>query len=129
MEEDKLHKLFKDYDPELSSDFYFMDRLKNNLESVEIVKNKNAELHTARRHALMIAGLAGFVAGFVCCMFLPVLGEMVKDLFMGAGWRQETVAENSIVISVVFVSVIAVVMSLCTYDISLAVIRRPGRRG
>lgn len=129
MEDDKLNKLFKDFDPELSSDFYFMDRLKGNLESVEIVKNKNAQLQSVRRRALVIAGLVGFVAGFVCCTFLPVFGGFVESMFKGAGEWQDIIANNSTGVAFVIVAAITALMSLTAYDISLAVIRRPGWRG
>lgn len=128
MEEDKLNKLFKDFDPELSSDFNFMDRLKRNLESVEIVKSKNVEAQTIRRRALVIAALTGFVAGFLSCLFLPVLSGMVESLFSGGGWLQDVVAQNPVGVSLIIVTALTALMSLSAYDISLAVIKKPGKR-
>ena len=38
MEDDKLKSLFSNFEPELSSDFLFMNKLQRNLNSVELIK-------------------------------------------------------------------------------------------
>ncbi len=40
MEEDKLKDIFKDFNPDLSSDSDFMSRLERSMKAVEIVKHQ-----------------------------------------------------------------------------------------
>ncbi len=44
MEDDKIRDLFRKFDPELSSDFSFINKLQHSLDAVESIKAENAEL-------------------------------------------------------------------------------------
>lgn len=65
MEDDKLKFLFTNFEPELSSDFKFMNKLERNLNSVEIIKRHTAEVRSRNKKAVAIAAFAGFIVGFV----------------------------------------------------------------
>ncbi len=67
MEDDKLKSLFTNFEPELSSDFKFMNKLERNLNSVEIIKRHTAEVRSRNKKAVAIAAFAGFIVGF--CVF------------------------------------------------------------
>lgn len=79
MEEDKLKSLFAEFRPELSSDRQFMSCLERNMESVEIVKRRMAEMRARNRRAIAVAAVVGFVVGFLFSLALPYLSGLVAD--------------------------------------------------
>ena len=83
MEDKSIRELFNNFDPELSNDFQFMSRLKNNMDSVELVKKHNLELQRKNRKAVIIAASVGFLFGLLFSMFLPAIGEAVKGMQAG----------------------------------------------
>ncbi|MBD5189888.1 MAG: hypothetical protein HDS95_06375 [Bacteroidales bacterium] len=80
MEEDKIKKIFEDFDPPLSSDFQFMSRLESGMRSVEIVKEHNTRLRRMNRKAVAIAVAVGFICGFLFSLALPYIGETMTNL-------------------------------------------------
>ncbi len=74
MEDDKIKELFNDFEPELSSSFQFMTKLKRNMEAVEIVKQHNAALKKRNKLAVAIAGVCGFAVGVILTLLFPLLG-------------------------------------------------------
>ncbi len=80
MEEDKLKDIFKDFNPDLSSDSDFMSRLERSMEAVEIVKRQNAETHRRSKRAVVWAALAGFVAGVVMTILQPYICRWLGGL-------------------------------------------------
>lgn len=73
MEDDKIQKIFHDFDPELRSDFEFMNRLAHSIQAVEMVKEQTHELHRRNRIAVSVAAVAGFVVGFGFAVAMPWL--------------------------------------------------------
>ena len=80
MEEDKLKDIFKDFNPDLSSDSDFMSRLERSMKAVEIVKHQNAETHRRSKRAIVWAALAGFVAGIVMTILQPYIFKWLGGL-------------------------------------------------
>lgn len=118
MEDDKLRSLFADFQPELSSDRQFMSCLMQNMESVEIVKRRMAEMRARNRRAIAVAAVVGFVVGFLFSLALPYLSGLVAD------W-QLTLPEDSVMsVAADYFAVIAwgvtgataVIAAINTYD-------------
>ncbi len=78
MEDDKLKELFDSYQPRLSSDSLFMSQLRRNMESVELVRQHTAALRKRSRIAVCVAALAGFAAGVVLTLLMPLIGNTVS---------------------------------------------------
>ena len=118
MEDDKLKALFADFQPELSSDSLFMNRLERNMESVEIVKRRMEEMRARNRGGVAVAAIVGFVVGFLFSLTLPYLSDLV------AGWQvtlpQESVtsvvADWFAVIAWGVIGCTAVIAAINTYD-------------
>lgn len=118
MEDDKLKSLFADFQPELSSDSLFMNRLERNMESVEIVKRRMEEMRTRNRRAVAVAAIVGFVVGFLFSLMLPYLSGLV------AGWQvtlpqesvRSVVADWFAVIAWGVIGGTAVIAAINTYD-------------
>lgn len=118
MEEDKLKSLFAEFQPELSSDSLFMNRLERNMESVEIVKRRVEEMRARNRRAIAVAAIVGFIVGFLFSLSLPYLSGLV------AGWQvtlpQESVmnvvADWFAVMAWGVIGAVAVTAAINTYD-------------
>lgn len=78
-EDDKIRQLFREYNPEIKSDYQFIAHLKDKLDKVEIVKQHNEARYNANRRALGVAVLAGFVLGVIMTLLFPVLCSMLKS--------------------------------------------------
>lgn len=118
MEEDKLKSLFADFQPELSSDRQFMSCLERNMESVEIVKRRMAEMRARNRRAIAVAAVVGFVVGFLFSLALPYLSGLVAD------WQLTLPEESVMSVAADYFAVIAwgvtgataVIAAINTYD-------------
>lgn len=78
MEEDKLTLLFRDFDPELSPDAPFIDRLGRSLDAVELVKRQQLAERRRNKRAVLVAAVAGFVAGVVFAILLPFVATWLS---------------------------------------------------
>lgn len=118
MEEDKLKSLFAEFRPELSSDRQFMSCLERNMESVEIVKRRMAEMRARNRRAIAVAAVVGFVVGFLFSLALPYLSGLVAD------WQLTLPEESVMSVAADYFAVIAwgvtgataVIAAINTYD-------------
>ncbi len=118
MEDDKLRSLFADFQPELSSDRQFMSCLERNMESVEIVKRRMAEMRARNRRAIAVAAVVGFVVGFLFSLALPYLSGLVAD------WQLTLPEESVMSVAADYFAVIAwgvtgataVIAAINTYD-------------
>ena len=80
MEDKDFKELFNDFEPEMSSDLAFMSRLRDNLDSVEMIRQHNARLHARNRIAIAIAACVGFMVGLMFSLALPYIGSAVNAL-------------------------------------------------
>ena len=125
MEDDKIRDLFKGFEPDLSSDVSFMNRLRCKLDSVELVRQHHAAVKARSRKAVVIAAMAGFVAGCLCSLALPYVGTAV------ASWRMSMPDESLLTLLADYYQVLAwlviggmaMMTAMNAYDLSLAVMK------
>ena len=124
MEDDKLKDLFSNFNPEISSDFKFMDRLQQNIKSVELIKQQSAELRTRNKKAVAIAGIVGFIAGMLFSMALPYIGNAGSNinLSLPAGIILN-LSDYYPVLAWAVVGGVSVLTALNTYEISLSLMK------
>ncbi len=80
MEDDKYKEIFRNFDPELSSDLQFMTKLQHNIDSVEIVMQHSYDVRRRNRCALFVALLVGFVTGVIMTSLCPMIIDGFKIL-------------------------------------------------
>lgn len=80
MEEDRLKELFGGFDPELTSDLRFMDKLQRNMEAVEVVRQHSAAVRRRGRVAVAVAAVAGFVMGVVMTLLMPLVSGLLAQV-------------------------------------------------
>lgn len=125
MEEDKFKKLFADFEPELSSDAVFEERLERKLDNVEIIRRNNAVVLSNTKKAVAIAALVGFVVGILLAPAVPYLSGLVSEWLMTL--PEETVlsvlAANFPTFAWLIVAAASVICAINTYDLSLSLLR------
>ncbi len=127
MEDDKIKELFNDFEPELSSSFQFMTKLKRNMEAVEIVKQHNAALKKRNKLAVAIAGVCGFAVGVILTLLFPLLGSWVPTFSISLPHFQ--IQNITIEYSYLYWVVMAAVSALTAinaYEIAMAKLSQTG---
>lgn len=121
MEDDKLKDIFMEFNPELSSSFQFMTKLKKNMEAMEIVRQYNAAQKKRNRWAVAIAGVSGFAMGVIMTMMFPFIAEWIASMKVTLPFFNA----NSLTIDFsyfgwIIVAASSVLTALSAYEIALA---------
>lgn len=121
MKDDEIKKIFQEYDPELSSDYLFINRLKRNLDSVEIIKKHNSEQRKIYKKAVYIAVFTGFIVGFMLALFIPQLEEIIMNMKPFVDYSSSlTISSDSLfVILWLIVGSVSVIFSYNAYELSI----------
>lgn len=130
MEDEKIRSLFTDFEPELSSDFMFMNKLQQSLDSVEIVRQHTAELRSRNKKAVAIAAAVGFIVGFLFSLSLPYLYNAFTkwELTLPDTSLMHTVADYFTIIAWSIIGATSVFAALNTYEVSLSLLSTPKRQ-
>lgn len=80
MEDDKLKELLSGFNPSLSPDDRFMERLERNINAVESVRQQSEELRKKNKIAVAVAACSGFIAGVLLTLLLPEIWVITKYL-------------------------------------------------
>lgn len=125
MEDDKLKSLFSNFEPALSSDFLFMNKLQRNLNSVELIKQHTAEVRSRSRKAVAIAAIVGFIVGFLFSLSLPYLTDAVSNwqLTLPSESVMNVFANNFTIIAWLVIGGTSVFAALNSYEVSLSLLR------
>lgn len=125
MEDDKLKSLFSNFEPELSSDFLFMNKLQRNLNSVELIKQHTVEVRSRSRKAVAIAAIVGFMVGFLFSLSLPYLSEAVSNwqLTLPSESVMNVFANNFTIIAWLVIGGTSVFAALNSYELSLSLLK------
>lgn len=125
MEDDKLKSLFSNFEPELSSDFLFMNKLQRNMNSVELIKQHTVEVRSRSRKAVAIAAIVGFIVGFLFSLSLPYLSEAVSNwqLTLPSESVMNVFANNFTIIAWLVIGGTSVFAALNSYELSLSLLK------
>ena len=125
MEDDQLKSLFSNFEPELSSDFLFMNKLQRNLNSVELIKQHTVEVRSRSRKAVAIAAIVGFIVGFLFSLSLPYLSEAVSNwqLTLPSESVMNIFANNFTIIAWLVIGGTSVFAALNSYELSLSLLK------
>lgn len=77
MEDANIRESFAAFNPKLTSDLAFMNRLKSNMEAVELVRQHAAAARRRNRRAVAIAAIAGLVMGTMMGLCLPIFERWI----------------------------------------------------
>lgn len=119
MEEEKITDLFSNFQPELSSSFGFMTKLKRTMEAVEIVKQHNSTLRKRNRVAVAVAAVSGFLMGVVLTLLLPLIRECFSTLDMPL-LQFSGFAVDYIILWWMVVAAACVLTAINAYEIAMA---------
>ncbi|MDE6272632.1 MAG: hypothetical protein K2M31_06460 [Muribaculaceae bacterium] len=121
MNDDKLKSLFADFEPQLSPDSQFIDRLERSLNSVEIIRQHAAGVRKRNRVAVGIATFSGFIIGVLFSLMLPYLSNAVAEwqLTLSNESLMHAFADQFSIIAWSVVGASSVITALNAYEISL----------
>lgn len=126
MEDEKLKEIFNGFNPELSSSFQFMTKLKKNMDAVEIVKLYNASQKKRNKIAVALAGICGFAMGVILTLLYPMIEESLASFrFTLPTWHASTMTIDFSHIGWLLVAGVSVLTSLSVYEITLKYQARP----
>lgn len=126
--QDDIKQLFEGFDPDVSSDADFMQRLESGLDRFELVKESGEVSRRRRRRAAVLAACAGFVAGIIFTCLLPSFAGLLARL----DWQPVAGVLSDSTVSLLMASVIVASASIFaaynTYEISLAAMTQGCRK-
>lgn len=118
MEDDNLRDIFKEFNPKLTEDYLFMNRLRHNLDSVELIKERNAQFKLRNRFAFIIASLAGLIMGLSFSLMFPIIKEWLET--MSASYDGNSIlgslADHSLIVFWILNALISMTGAICVYD-------------
>lgn len=120
MDDDKMKQLFQDFQPDLSSDFAFLQKLERNLNSVELIRQQSKQLRRHSRLAVIVAAVAGFVTGFFASFLVPYIGSIISDIqsSMPDSSAMRVISDFQTTIAWMLVGTLSIIMSVNAYDLT-----------
>ncbi len=112
IEDEQLRRLFADFNPPMSPASRFMERLERDMQRVEMVKEATLRLQRRNRVAVVLAALAGFVAGVVFMALYPVFSQWMEEVRIAI---PAVTAEAGYMIWIVMLALLTIFASLGTY--------------
>lgn len=126
MEDDKIKDLFSNFEPELSSSSQFMQRLQQNMNAIEFVKQQNAAMKRRNRMAVLIALVCGFAMGVVLTLAYPLMGDWISTVSISLPFLNiNTLQLNYQPLGWLFFALASGITALNAYEIALAKLPRP----
>lgn len=118
-DDNKLKNLFAAYEPELSSEAQFMERLQRKMQAVEILKAKTAKMRRRNRLAVIIAAITGFITGASFTLCYPYLLNFVNDIASASAIMASMAASYGNIAIWTVIATITATLSFTAYDITL----------
>lgn len=110
MDDKDLRNLFNDFDPKLTPDNIFMNKMENSLRGVELLNEiQKVDLRRNRLSAYLSFGF-GFLSGVIMTLCYPWLADLMKAIF--ASFSNSVVPTDMFISTVVWIFIAAV--SICS---------------
>ncbi len=129
MEEDKIKEIFSKFEPPLSGESQFLNRLEENMRSVELVREHSARVRSMNRKAVLIGVAVGFICGFLFSLALPAIGESMMKLrqTVAAGSFLGFISHNYLPMIWAMIAAVAGFIALNAFELSLFLMERRER--
>lgn len=125
MEDDKLKDYFQCFQPALSSDSLFLNKLRKKIEAVELVKQHTEALKKRTRIAIGVAALTGFVMGVILTLLFPLIGDAVSSFDLSISYYG--ISEIKIywqIVGWIVMAVVCVFTAINAYEITISRLTR-----
>lgn len=129
MEEDKIKEIFSKFEPPLSGDSQFLNRLEEKMRSVELVREHSARVRSMNRKAVLIGVAVGFICGFLFSLALPAIGESMMKLrqTVAAGSFLGFISHNYLPMIWTMIAAVAGFIALNAFELSIFLMERRER--
>ena len=81
-EDDKIKKLFKEFQPDLTDDREFISQVKIGLDALELFKESEKKRRLQLRRATFLSALAGFLCGVILTLLSPVISNLITPFLL-----------------------------------------------
>lgn len=122
--EERLYDIFATYNPEMSSDEFFMHRLERNLEAVELVKSQLEHRRRMSRVAVVAAAITGFITGILATMCYPYLSQQIAEAAKTDTVMSSLITDYGSVIIWSAIALTTAVLSYTAYDITQLLVQK-----
>ena len=128
MYDDKLKELFKNFQPELSTDDDFVGRIERNINSVELIMQEAASMKRRSRRSFCVGAAVGFIAGLIMSQFVPFVCRAISEfrLSMPDSNIIGLLSDFQSTLAWLLVGATSVILALNSYDLMQAI--QPARR-
>lgn len=117
-----IREMFESFDPKRSPDYLFLSRLEDAMDSVEMIRQKQAIHRRSQRRAMAAATAIGIVSGIILSYILPWTGIY---LFSQHSSIVHSIACQECSINPVWywivIGLMSALMTFSAYDITLAI--------
>jgi hypothetical protein len=121
MDDDKIKEIFSNFDPDMSSSFQFMTKLRKNMEAVEIVKQHNIAIKKRNRIAVTVAALCGFIMGVILTTLFPTICSWASSLSISIPQMHiSTITIDVNIVAWMITAGMCVITAISAYDIAMA---------
>lgn len=122
MEDKEIRDLFETFNPELEPDFSFMSRLEHAMDSVELIREKQAIRRRHQRLAMAIAAAVGVLSGILMSLLFPWLWDSITAVHSNIHHAVACMSEPPLrpIYYCVVIGLISVLTTVSAYDITLA---------
>lgn len=122
MEDVKLRNLFSSFEPELTSDIEFMEKIQRNLDTVELIRRQTVSERSKNKKAVMIAASVGFIVGVLFSLLVPYLSHEVTNwrLTLPGESFLNMLVDNFTLIVWLVIGATSVLTALNTYELTLS---------
>lgn len=117
--EDKFVTLFKNFDPELSSDRIFMSQLENRIRTVDLVRQQLEISHKKNRLAVIVAAITGFISGVISMVLYPDILDFINSLAHAGIAASNFIADYNLAITWSCICVVCSILVYTAYDVAL----------
>ena len=124
MNDDKLKKLFADYEPDIQSDAMFMARLERSLRAVEFIKERKTAAKRRNRVAMAVACAAGFLAGGLFFSIMPYITQWFISQTPARVFLSIQPEQLADILTYCLGCVSTMALTLASYDIALGLVGR-----
>ena len=117
MEEDNIKKLFDDFNPDLSPDNLFMDRVIRSIEGIDAVKSQIEIYKRRNRLWVLLSGCVGFLSGVIMTLLYPLLSEIFISFSLKIPYLSVGPEETGSIITLILSAGVTVFSIFGTYNI------------
>lgn len=122
---DNIYKLFEDFNPPMGPQSEFTNSVEQKMKAIDLLKDDLKLQRKTMRRAMLIACLAGFIAGCVCTLAAPAFVNVFHGILLNSSsYLPQITSINLNYISWIIIAAISTGVSIGIYNLVASIPRR-----